>query len=86
MTYDELNSQLIQALDLINELKSVQRLLVIASKQNNFNRECFENTHLLLEIYQSHAVNFLEDLDYQIKKSHKDVKRNMQALQTASPK
>lgn len=74
MTYQELNSELLSALDYLNEMQSIQRLLVIASKENDFTRDNFENIHLLLEIYQNRAKNYLEELDYIIKKSRKIVK------------
>ena len=83
MTYDELNSQLLNALDSIDQIKLHQRLLVMASKEDDYTRENFDNIHLLLELYQEKLDCHLSELAHVVNKTHKAIRRELWNSQTA---
>jgi len=61
----------------LDSLKQATRLLKLASKQDSFNSENFENMHYLIDMYQSVLENYLDETTNNLNRIHKYVRSHL---------
>ena len=66
MTYHDPKYHLSALQVCLQSIEDVLRLLKIASKENEFNDESFQNIHLLIALSESHLDCYVEELGYHL--------------------
>ena len=67
MTHRDPKNHLLDLQDSVNRIQEYSRLIKLASKEDNYTRDNFDNIHLLLEVFESHLDCEIEKLNYHLK-------------------